>query len=137
MITSILNDIITMTAMQNNRQHLEMVFDIDPRMPSVLIGDAEKISHVLKILLENSIKFTEEGGIDVRIDFRTESYGVNLIIDIYDTGIGMTTSQISQMCDDFYQADSTSSRFAGGLGLGIPIAQGLLHLHSRNGRRKG
>ena len=71
MITSILNDIITMTAMQNNRQHLEMVFDIDPRMPSVLIGDAEKISHVLKILLENSIKFTEEGGIDVRIDFRT------------------------------------------------------------------
>ncbi len=127
MITSILNDIITMTAMQNNRQHLEMVFDIDPRMPSVLIGDAEKISHVLKILLENSIKFTEEGGIDVRIDFRTESYGVNLIIDIYDTGIGMTTSQISQMCDDFYQADSTSSRFAGGLGLGIPIAQGLLH----------
>ena len=39
----------------------------------------------------------------------------------------MTDSQITQMCDDFYQADSGSSRFAGGLGLGLPIARGLLH----------
>ncbi|MCI8659773.1 MAG: response regulator [Lachnospiraceae bacterium] len=126
-ITSVLNDIITMTAMQSSKQQLEMVFDLDPKMPSVLIGDMEKISHVLKILLENSIKFTEEGGIDVCIEFRPESYGINLIIDICDTGIGMTASQITQMCDDFYQADSGSNRFAGGLGLGLPIARGLLH----------
>lgn len=127
MITSVFNDIITMTAMQNSKHHLEMVFDLEPNTPSVLIGDAEKISHVLKILLENSIKFTEEGGINICIGSREESYGVNLIIDIYDTGIGMTDSQLMQMCDDFYQADSGSNRFAGGLGLGLPIARRLLH----------
>ncbi len=127
MITSILNDIITMTAMQNSKHRLEMVFDLEPKTPSVLIGDAEKISHVLKILLENSIKFTEEGGINICIGYRQESYGINLIIDIHDTGIGMTDSQLMQMCDDFYQADSGSSRLAGGLGLGLPIARGLLH----------
>ncbi len=127
MITSVLNDIITMTAMQSSKHQLEMIFDLDPRMPSALIGDAEKISHVLKILLENSIKFTEEGGINVCIGFRRESYGINLIIDIYDTGIGMSDSQLTQMCDDFYQAESGSNRFAGGLGLGLPIARGLLH----------
>ncbi len=127
MISSVLNDVITMAAMQNSRHQLEMVFDIDPQMPSILIGDAEKISHVLKILMENSIKFTEEGGINLCVGFRPESYGINLTIDIYDTGIGMTDSQITQMCDDFYQADSGSSRFAGGLGLGLPIARGLLH----------
>lgn len=110
MITSVLNDIITMTAMQSSKHQLEMVFDLDPKMPSVLIGDAEKISHVLKIVLENSIKFTEEGGLDVCMRFRRESYGINLIIDIYDTGIGMTNAQITQMCDDFYQADTGSSR---------------------------
>ena len=126
MITSVLNDVITMTALQSNRQHLELVFDIDPKIPAVLIGDAEKISHVLKILVENSIKFTEEGGVNVRINSRQENYGINLIIDIRDTGIGMTDSQLSQMYDVFYQADSGSSRFAGGLGLGLPIAQGLL-----------
>ena len=127
MIASVLNDVITMAAMQKNRQQLEMVFDMDPKMPAVLVGDAEKLSHVLKILLENSIKFTEEGGINVCIGFRPESYGINLIIDIRDTGIGMDAAQLTQMCDDFYQADSGSSRFAGGLGLGLPIARGLLH----------
>lgn len=125
MITSLLNDVITTIAMQNSRQQLEIVFDMNPRMPTVLIGDAEKISHVLKILVENSIKFTEEGGIDICIDYRKESYGINLIIDIYDTGIGMTDSQITQMCNDFYQAESGSDRYASGLGL--PIARGLLH----------
>ncbi|MDE7004479.1 MAG: response regulator [Oscillospiraceae bacterium] len=127
MITSVLNDVITMTALQSNRQHLEIVFDIDPKVPAVLIGDAEKISHVLKILVENSIKFTEDGGVNVRIGYRMESYGINLIIDIRDTGIGMTDSQMLQMYDDFYQADSGSSRFVGGLGLGLPIARGLLN----------
>ena len=127
MITSVLNDVITMTALQSNRNHLEIVFDIDPHVPAVLIGDAEKISHVLKILVENSIKFTEEGGVNVRIGYRMESYGVNLIIDIRDTGIGMTDSQMLQMYDDFYQADSGTRRFVGGLGLGLPIARGLLN----------
>lgn len=126
-ITSVINDVITLTAVQNSRQHLEIVFDIDPGIPSVLIGDAEKISHVLKILLENSIKFTEEGGVNICIGFRRESYGANLMIDIYDTGIGMTAAQLAQMFDDFYQADSGSRRYTGGLGLGLPIARGLLH----------
>ncbi|MCI8834659.1 MAG: response regulator [Ruminococcus sp.] len=127
MLTSVVNDVITMTAMQSSRGELEIVFDVEPQVPAVLIGDAEKISHVLKILLENSLKFTEEGGIYVHVGFRKEEYGINLLIDIYDTGIGMTTSQLTQMYDEFYQADSGSSRFAGGLGLGIPIARGLLH----------
>ena len=127
MITSVLNDVITMTALQSNRNHLELVFDIDPKLPAVLVGDAEKISHVLKILVENSIKFTEEGGVNVRIGYRRESYGINLVVDIRDTGIGMTDDQLRQMYDVFYQADSGSSRFAGGLGLGLPIARGLLN----------
>lgn len=127
MITSVLNDVITMTAVQSSRQKLEMVFDMDLKMPSVLVGDAEKISHVLKILLENSIKFTEEGGINVCLEFRRESYGINLLIDIHDTGIGMSQEQLTKIYDEFYQADTGSSRLSGGLGLGIPIARGLLH----------
>lgn len=137
MITSVLNDVLTTTALQSNRQQLELVFDIDPNIPAVLIGDAEKISHLLKILVENSIKFTEEGGVNIRIKHRREHYGTNLVVEICDTGIGMTDSQLTQMYNAFYQADTGSSRLAGGLGLGLPIAQGLLnamggfiHLHS-------
>lgn len=126
-VPSVLNDVITTIAVQGNTNHLELVFDIDPNLPSVLIGDAGKISHVLKILLENSLKFTEEGGINICVEYRKESYGINLIMDVSDTGIGMTDAQISKIYDDFYQADSGSARFTGGLGLGIPIARGLLH----------
>ncbi len=80
--------------------------------------------------------------LDVRIGCRRESYGINLIVDIRDTGIGMTSSQLTQMYDVFYQADSSSSRFAGGLGLGLPIAQGLLNamggfLHFASGEQEG
>ncbi len=125
-ITSVLNDVITMTALQNGSDKLEMVFDIDPKLPSLLRGDADKITHILRILLENSLKFTEEGGINLWIGFRRETYGINLVIDIYDTGIGMTSGQLEQIVDDFYQADSGSRRYVGGLGLGIPIARGLL-----------
>lgn len=126
-ITSVLVDVVTTTAIQSAKNQLELVFDIDPHVPAVLVGDAEKITHVMKALLENSIKFTEEGGINVNIGFRQEIYGINLLIDIIDTGIGMTDVQLTQMYDDFYQADTGSSRFAGGLGLGIPIVRGLLH----------
>ena len=142
MITSVLNDVLTTTALQSNRQHLELVFDIDPHVPAVLTGDAEKISHILKILVENSIKFTEEGGVNIRIRHRPENYGINLVIDICDTGIGMTDSQLTQMYDVFYQADTGSSRLAGGLGLGLPIAQGLLNsmggfIHFNSGEKQG
>ena len=142
MITSVLNDVITTVALQTNRQHLELVFDIDPNVPATLVGDAEKISHVLKILVENSIKFTEEGGVNIRIKHRRENYGANLVIDICDTGIGMTDSQLTQMYDVFYQADTGSSRLAGGLGLGLPIAQGILtamggFIHFNSEERQG
>lgn len=125
--SSIVNDMLAMSMMQNLDCDLEIVFDLDPKIPSVLIGDAEKISRVLRILIQNAIKFTEEGGIYVYIGFREESYGINLDITIKDTGIGMTDSQLSKIYDDFYQADSRKSRYVGGLGLGIPIARGLLY----------
>ncbi len=142
MITSVLNDVITTTAIQNGKPQLEIVFDIDPKIPAVLIGDVEKISHVLKALVENSIKFTDEGGIDVCIEFRRESYGANLSIEVSDTGIGMTDSQLMQIYDDFYQADSGSSRFVGGFGLGVPIVRGLLRamggfIHFENNEQQG
>ncbi len=127
MPSSVINDVITTAAMQNSEHKLELIFDLEPQVPAVLIGDAEKISRVLRILLQNAMKFTEEGGIYVHVGHRRESYGVNLDITICDTGIGMTPGQLCRIYDDFYQADSGRSRYAGGLGLGIPIARGLLH----------
>lgn len=126
MAASILGDIIALVSVQNKNLDLELVFDMDVSLPSVIIGDGEKLSRVIKLMLDNAIKFTKEGGVCVRIGYRRESYGINLDIDIYDTGIGIAPSKLSKIYGDFYQVDSRRSRSAGGLGLGIPIAHGLL-----------
>lgn len=126
MVSSVLNDAVMMPFLQNKDKSLELILDMDAKLPSILIGDGEKLCRVLKILLDNAFKFTKEGGIYVYASFRKETYGINLNIDIHDTGIGMQDSQLSHASDDFYQADSGKSRTAGGLGLGLSIAHGLL-----------
>lgn len=127
MISSSINDILVMAAVQNETHGLELVFDVDSEIPSVLIGDEAKIRRVMNILLENAIKFTETGGIYVHIGCRKTPYGINLNIQIQDTGIGMNEIQLSQIYHHFYQVDSGRDRKAGGLGLGLPIAHGLIH----------
>ena len=127
LISSSVNDMITMAATQNKDSGLEMVFDVDADLPSALIGDEAKIRRVVKILLENAIKFTEKGGIYIHIGCRREAYGINLGIDISDTGIGMTTQQLAKVYQEFYQADSSRTRKNSGLGLGMAIAHGMVH----------
>lgn len=141
MVSSVLGDIIALVAVQNKKQDIELVFDMNVRLPSVLIGDGEKLSRIIKLILDNAIKFTNEGGVYVRISYREESYGINLDIDICDTGIGLSPTQLSKIYDDFYQVDSGRSRGVGGLGLGISIAHGLLqamggfmHIESKEGQ---
>ncbi len=126
MVSSVIGDVIALTSVQNKDLDIELVFDVDVSIPAVLVGDGEKLCRIIKLMLDNAIKFTKEGGVCVRIGYREESYGINLDIDICDTGIGIKSSELSQIYDEFYQADSGRSRGAGGLGLGIPIAHGLL-----------
>lgn len=127
LISSSINDMIVMAAAQNADRKLEIVFDVEPGLPSVLIGDEAKIRRVMSIIIENAIKFTETGGVYVYIGYRKAAYGINLNIQIHDTGIGMNTAQLSNVYQHFYQADSGRGRRTGGLGLGLPIASGLTH----------
>ncbi|MEY8391091.1 sensor histidine kinase [Lachnospiraceae bacterium] len=126
MPASIINDIVVRAGMMEQNPRLELVFDVDTALPSLLIGDAEKISRVLWILFQNAVKFTEEGGVYVYMGFRQESYGINLNFIIEDTGKGMMPAQISSLYQDFFQAESGCSRCGKGLGLGVSIARGFL-----------
>ena len=125
-IASTVNDIICSTAVANRKKGLEIIFDIDPQIPSILYGDEQKLHRIVGSLLENSINFTNQGGIMVRMYSREESYGVNLHISIEDTGIGMTDSQTKQVYDHFYQADRGRTRRVGGMGLGLSIVHGIV-----------
>jgi signal transduction histidine kinase/ActR/RegA family two-component response regulator len=91
-----------------------------PRM-----GDPHRLTQVLNNLLSNAIKFTESGRIRLKLSCRP---GKPVTIDISDTGVGMTESQLSRVFESFEQADGSMTRRFGGTGLGLSIVRQLVLL---------
>lgn len=140
MLSSLINDIISEQNMTEGKENLELIFDIEAKIPAVLVGDSKKIKKIIKHLVDNAVKFTEEGGIYVRIYALKKSYGVNLCIQVKDTGIGMDAESLSKITERFYQSSGGRDRRAGGLGLGLPIVYGMaavmngfVHVESKAG----
>ena len=139
MITSVVNDLLS-ELRYSDESKLDLVLDLDPLVPAELTGDASKIKKILWHLITNGLKFTRSGGVCVRIYAKHRDYGINLVMEITDTGAGMTEQELERVYEKFYQSDSGRSRAAGGLGLGIPIVDGFagamngfLHLESTPG----
>ncbi|MCA1857743.1 response regulator [Massilia oculi] len=88
-------------------------------------GDPARMQQVMSNLLSNAIKFTEPGG-RVAVSLRCEGEGV--VIDVADTGAGIDAGFLPHVFDRFRQADSSSARRHGGLGLGLAIARQLVEL---------
>lgn len=137
-MTSILNDVTNMVEAWNREKALEFILDCDGNLPSFLAGDSEKIYRIILNLMSNAVKFTEHGGILLRVETRKESYGVNLMVKIKDTGIGMTEEQVSNLNAIYNQADASKRRRESGIGLGIAISRmliekmgGFLHVSSQ------
>lgn len=104
----------------------ELIYDIDAGIPSLLIGDARKIKKILKHLIDNAVKFTKKGGVYIRVYTLPKSYGVNLCIRISDTDIGIAEKELGKITEKFYKSSGGKSRRAGGLGLGLPIVNGMV-----------
>jgi len=86
-------------------------------------GDPHRLQQILHNLVSNAIKFTEKGEVTVKISGRTNS---PLVIEVRDTGIGMTPAQLSRLHDEFSQADASVTRRFGGTGLGMAITLTLI-----------
>ena len=125
-ITSTITDIINMALTLENGKKIELIVDCDANLPSNLVGDEQKIRRIVMNLLENAIKFTKEGGIVLRITSREEEYGINLIVNIKDSGIGMSREDMEKIFSSFSQLDAKRSREEGGIGLGLAITQALV-----------
>ena len=125
MFSSVLNDIVA-EIKPYRRDDIELIIDVDPSIPAVLHSDVSKLRKILKHLIMNGLKYTREGGVYVRISMEKETYGVNLLIEVTDTGIGMTEEEVDRIFDRFYQADSGRARQGGGLGIGMPIVYGFV-----------
>ncbi|MBA4256530.1 MAG: hypothetical protein C0445_11720 [Polaromonas sp.] len=114
-------------------KHLELLFDIDPAIPNVLIGDALRLQQALINLGGNAIKFTAQGEVMLRVKLqsRTQRDGVdtvNLLFEVHDSGIGIAPEAQAKIFSGFTQAEASTSRKYGGTGLGLAISQRLIRL---------
>ena len=127
-ITSTINDIMNMAIARNSEKNLELVVDCDANLPSGMVGDEQKIRRAVMSIVDNAIKFTKEGGIIIRISSRKEEYGVNLLISVEDTGIGMDELNLERLFATYNQVDTKRNRQEGGIGLGLAISQAIVEL---------
>ena len=114
---------------QARRKGLKLEIETAPNVPRVLLGDPQRLRQILLNLVGNAIKFTERGGVDVRVgvqDFLTET--VVLRCDVRDTGVGMSEEQQAGLFQKFQQADTSVTRKYGGTGLGLAISLRLAEL---------
>ncbi len=93
---------------------------------SQVLADAERIKQVLVNLIDNSIKYTPEGG---TVSVSTERDDRNVIITVEDTGAGIPKEDLPRIFERFYRVDKTRSRDIGGSGLGLSIVKHILELH--------
>jgi signal transduction histidine kinase/ActR/RegA family two-component response regulator len=124
-IASVINAAIDSVQLAINSKDLKLEITLDPSARHTL-GDASRLQQVVWNLLANAIKFTPSGG---RIEVKVERAGRNLQIRVSDAGQGIDTDFLPFIFDRFRQADGTTTREHGGLGLGLAIVRHLVELH--------
>ena len=94
--------------------------------PETITSDAPRIRQVLSLLVENAIKFSDEGSVTLRLSLLSEGFAQPLVaFDVIDTGVGMSESQLETLFESFSQGDGSRSRRHGGLGLGLALGHRL------------
>lgn len=105
-------------------KNLEFHLSMDPSLVRVMMGDPLRIQQVLNNLLANALKFTEQGSISLNV--RKDSNPDFILIEVKDTGIGISPGALPHLFRRFFQVDSSVSRKYGGTGLGLSICKELV-----------
>jgi PAS domain S-box-containing protein len=125
-LDNVANIIIAKT---QDKENLEVILHLDPRVSPFLIGDALRLGQVLINLCDNAIKFTEQGEIVLSTElFEQSNSQTTLQFSVKDTGIGMSKAQIDKLFQPFTQADTSTTRKYGGTGLGRVICKRLVEM---------
>ncbi|MCA1946325.1 MAG: response regulator, partial [Desulfovibrio sp.] len=111
---------------------LELEIQLQPGLPPILVGDPVRLRQILFNLVGNAIKFTNAGRVQLRVHARPQSSSVTdhlqLLLEVEDTGIGITPDMMGKLFQPFCQADASLAKSHQGVGLGLTISQHLAAL---------
>ncbi len=106
---------------------LSLTLNVEPDVAQWVLGDAQRLKQVILNLLGNAIKFTERGGVELRVTPRPAAQGwAGLRFEVQDSGIGMSSDAQKNLFQPFHQIESSENRRVGGTGLGLTISQSIV-----------
>lgn len=106
---------------------LALKLDIDECLPSTLVGDPTRIEQILFNLVNNAIKFTEKGSVEMKAFLPNQGTSHEWALKVTDTGIGISADVHAHVFEPFWQVDDSSARKHGGVGLGLAIVHQLVN----------
>jgi two-component system sensor histidine kinase/response regulator len=110
-------------------KNIELIVNVDPGVPDRVMGDPTRLRQVLTNLISNAIKFTHKGQVVVEVfPLALQNGRALLSFEVRDTGIGMPPEVVARLFEPFQQADDSSTRNYGGVGLGLAIVRRLITL---------
>ena len=137
-LNEVIEETVDLLSIKGLEKGIEIICNIDPRLPSQFSGDQVRIRQILVNLVGNAVKFTKKGEIFVTVQNRGPAYEKNgrkfldLAISVKDTGIGIPPEKLETIFESFTQADSSTTRKFGGTGLGLTISKRLAELMDGN-----
>jgi len=124
---AVANDVLRVLQSKADEKGITLQLDLATALPNQIIADPSRLRQIVVNLVGNAIKFTNDGGVIVRLTANTSASieTPTLFLDIVDSGIGMSPEQQATIFDAFAQADSSIARRFGGTGLGLSISRQL------------
>ncbi len=128
-LPAIIEGAIELNALEAHRKGLELAVRFPARLPSLVRGDPARLRQVLVNLVNNAVKFTHGGEVELTVAVLREEEGSALLeFAVRDTGIGIPAEKIAGLFQSFTQLDSSSTRKYGGSGLGLAISRRLVEM---------
>lgn len=127
-VKAMLDDVAEWAVPVAEGRNLALSFDVDHSVPATSVGDALRVSQVVTNLVQNAIKFTEHGAVDVRVEARAADPATWVEFTVTDTGIGIAEHHLHTLFEPFTQADPFASGDHQGVGLGLAICHQLVDL---------
>ncbi len=125
---SLIHDVLSIIEFKMREKSVRLLIDIDPKIPSILIGDELRIRQILINILSNAVNFTYRGHVRLHIVWQQNGEkGGSLEVDVEDTGIGISEDNLNNLFHAFGQIDTRKNRNVEGTGLGLVIAKNLLN----------
>lgn len=127
-LIDVIEQATNLVGQQARDKGLSLLIEREPGLPEHWLVDGLRLEQVLVNLLTNAVKFTDQGGVQLRVKAAPQVGQTGLLLQVQDTGSGMSAEQLARLFKPFEQGDTSRTRRVGGTGLGLSICKRLIDL---------